>query len=429
MKKIIFYLSLLIVFALPSYLVRFNISGVPTTLLEVLIYISFVLTLVSSIKNQELRIGSKYIILNSKYLIPIILFIIAGIIGVIVSPEKNVALGQFKAFIVDPLLFFYVIIANIKTKEDIKWLLKVLIAGGTLVAIHTIYQKFTGDLTIDGRVVGIFSYSPNYLSLYLAPIAVLTMGYEMLIVGNRWNDPQNIKKILPYDLAFSIIIIALYFSGSRAGLGVTIISISFLLVVKWWNQIRQSKVFTLLLYFFITLLLVAGWWFIKPNWQLSPEQGGRVTSSNNIRWEIWQTSGKMLTTNHNWLWGVGLGNYQNYFSNFTKGWVNYDEYISPNALTAHNLYLQTWFNLGLLGIVAFIWLIVLFFRYTLQAIRYTKNTQTLTTCYILLATMFSILLYGLIDTPYWKNDLAVMFWLILGLAFIVKKKELESKNK
>lgn len=429
MKKINFYLILIIIFALPSYLVRFSVFGIPTTLLEVLIYISFFLTLVNYISvklktqsaKQQFKTKNKNMLHVTCYMLPVILFIFAGIIGIIVSPEKNVALGQFKAFIIDPILFFVVLIINFENWK-LKILLKALIAGGTLVAIYAIYQKITGDVTPDGRVVGIFGYSPNYLSLYLTPIAVLTVGYGLF----NYNKKPLIS-LYPYILISLFLILAIYFSGSRAGLAVTIISIIFLFIFNWWGSIQKSKILKILLYCYTVILLIAGWWFIKPNWQLSPEAGGRINASNNVRWEIWQTSGKMLATDNNWLWGVGLGNYQNYFTGFTKSWINYDEYISPNALTAHNLYLQTWFNLGFLGLLAFIWIIILFFQYAISNMRYAKNPQLIAYGLSLMAVMLSILLYGLIDTPYWKNDLAVMFWTIIALSIILVNRTFNEK--
>ncbi len=37
---------------------------------------------------------------------------------------------------------------------------------------------------------------------------------------------------------------------------------------------------------------------------------------------------------------------------------------------------------------------------------------------ILISLMIYILVHGLVDTTYWKNDLALMFWLIIGLGLI-----------
>ena len=34
--------------------------------------------------------------------------------------------------------------------------------------------------------------------------------------------------------------------------------------------------------------------------------------------------------------------------------------------------------------------------------------------------MIYILAHGLVDTTYWKNDLSVVFWIIIGLMVVVK---------
>jgi hypothetical protein len=38
-----------------------------------------------------------------------------------------------------------------------------------------------------------------------------------------------------------------------------------------------------------------------------------------------------------------------------------------------------------------------------------------------MAAMVAIIIYGLVDVPYFKNDLSVLFWTILGLAEINRK--------
>jgi len=402
MKKIINFLILAIIFCLPGYLVRFNIFNIPTTFLEMLIYLTFVLTIYQNISNK---------IKISNYLfVPMILFIAGGAIGVFISPEKQIALGQFKACIFDPIIFLYIFISSQSDRNQIKIsaIVNTLLASASLVALHAIWQKISGQATIDNRVVGIFGYSPNYLAMYLAPIAVFAISY---LFNNYIKDKKVTFTVWFNAFAIILIMMALYFSGSRAGIGIVILCVMLNVIVLYWKQINSNKIYQAIFYLFIICVLIGSWWMIKPNYNLSPETGGRITASNNIRWEIWNTSMKILVTNNNWLWGVGLGNYQNYFTNFTKGWVNYDEYISPNALTAHNVYLQTWFNLGIIGLIAFIWIIYKYFKKIDKSLIYLP----------LLLTMVCLLLYGLVDTIYWKNDLSIFFWLLLALPIIYKE--------
>ena len=40
---------------------------------------------------------------------------------------------------------------------------------------------------------------------------------------------------------------------------------------------------------------------------------------------------------------------------------------------------------------------------------------------VLMASMIALLVHGLVDVPYFKNDLAVLFWLLIGMMIVVSK--------
>src|SRR3990172_8981196 len=105
------YLISLIFLLLPAYLIRFSILGIPTTLLEVLIYLVFLYGLWRAKKEGFRKIPAKI------YL-PAGLLIIALIISALISPDKRTALGEFKGFFIDPLLVFWLIYQFIR-KEDL----------------------------------------------------------------------------------------------------------------------------------------------------------------------------------------------------------------------------------------------------------------------------------------------------------------------
>ena len=403
------YLISLICFAPFLYMVRFSAFGVPTTLLEILIYAAAIITIVIKIRNkskvQNSKLKIKSIIHNSPFIIPIILFVLSGIISVAIAPDKREALGLFKAYIFDPILFFFVLIYNLKDGKDLKIIFRSLVLSGVFVSVFAIYQKITGNVTVDNRVLGIFLYepnaSPNFLAMYLAPLAVIAFGQSSLMA-------KNTLQIVLYDLIFFIIILALYFSGSRAGAAAGALGMTSFIIIRNWSWIRARLPAKIFLSLAIVLALVGIWSLAKPDFSLTESQGSRVSTSNNIRFEIWSTTVKdIIPAKLNWLAGVGLGNYQNYFTSLTAQRVNYPEYISPWALTPHNIFLTIWVNLGLLGIVAFVWLLVAFF----------KHCKLNPYCLILTAVMITILAEGLFDSTYWKNDLALIFWIILASGF------------
>lgn len=390
------YLISLILLLLPTYLIRFSILGIPTTFLEILIYIVFLLGL-----NQARRTGFKK--LPVKVWLPIGFLIIALVISIAISPDKRTALGEFKGFFIDPILVFWLIWQHVNS-GDVAKLFSGLIGSGTLVASWTIVQKILGYTTPDGRVVGIFGYSPNYLALFLAPIAVLLATYVFQLAAQRkywWSA-------LAF-LVLAIILLAIYFSGSRGGFLAIAGGLGMFLVISYWSWIRQRISAKIMIVILILAGLYTSWTFLRPDFAASPE-AGRVATSNNVRWQIWQASLE-LGLKHPLL-GVGLGNFQEAFGDLTQTRANFPEYITPLALTPHNIFLMFWLSAGLLGLAAFVWLLVNFYRQT-------KEKMTANLGVIVLTVFSSIIIYGLVEASIWKNDLSILFWAFWGLIWII----------
>ena len=119
----IYFLGLILAL-LPAYLVRFNIGGIPTTGLEILLLV-FLFFALLRVKVKDFKNWAGL----GKINYAIGLFVFAGIISTLVSPEKARALGQLKSFVVEPILLFYGAILTIKSKEDLRIVLKFLLFG------------------------------------------------------------------------------------------------------------------------------------------------------------------------------------------------------------------------------------------------------------------------------------------------------------
>jgi len=394
------YLIALIGLSLPAYLLRFELSGIPTTALEILIYLVFILGLINIRKAQKF---------DSKLWWPIGLWLLSALVAVCIAPDKRVALGQFKAFFLDPIMVFWLVVSFIKIK-DLVWVIGGLFGSAMIVSVHALWQKITGALTPDGRVVGIFGYSPNYLALFFAPVIVWQIVHILSL------KKKTALLVVSYSLLILINIAALYFSGSRGGSLALAGGLAAYLVLTYWEAIKKKVWLKIIIGLVIAGSLTAAGWILRPDFSLSPNSGSRTVSSNNIRWQIWGASLELGQLQP--VLGVGLGNFQNAFTELTRDRANFPEYISPWALTPHNWFLNIWLVLGIPGLIAFIWLIVIFFRLG------QKNPNPLAK--ILMATMVAMILQGLVDTPYFKNDLSVIFWLLFGFMLLLNK-DLKSK--
>ncbi|MFH0951082.1 MAG: hypothetical protein V1765_01245, partial [bacterium] len=94
-------------------------------------------------------------------------------------------------------------------------------------------------------------------------------------------------------------------------------------------------------------------------------------------------------------------------------------------LYPHNILLNFWTELGLLGMLLFVWLIVKYLVLTLRQLIAKQNDSRYLTLG-LLGAMITIIIHGLVDVPYFKNDLAIIFWLLLvllGIMIVHNKKK------
>ncbi len=392
------YLIYLIVFSLPLYLIRLKIFWVPTTILELMICLVFTVWLLKLSFNKGL-VETKF--LKTKFFIPIMLLLVGCTISTIVSPYKLASLGIFKGWFIGPLLFFMVLVSVVKTKKQIKNILVVFGLSGAGVAVISIGYFLARNLTFDGRLRTFF-LSPNHLAMYLAP-ALLIALYFLLA-----------SKELKYFwlIVVGLAGIAFYFTFSYgAWLGV-LVGLLFLL---WFNfrsldPQKRKKVF---LYFYIFIFLI----IILGAFQLRTEKFQNflfsTRSSLQSRLIIWR-AGLLILKDHP-LWGIGLGTFQKYYLDYSSYFK--EPYLQWAVPQPHNLFLAFWLQTGVLGLLGFVWIVVWFFKKGLARI----NTAGASYAMPLLAVMIYILVHGLIDTTYWKNDLAIIFWVMVGLMVILSR--------
>ena len=109
------------------------------------------------------------------------------------------------------------------------------------------------------------------------------------------------------------------------------------------------------------------------------------------------------------LFGVGLTGFHEAYKNYPLG----PDRVVQNY--PHNFFLNFWVETGFLGLVSMIGLLILFYK-RVRLLLADKRSRHLGLAAA--AGMGMILLHGLVDVPYFKNDLSVLFWLIFALPYI-----------
>ncbi|MBI4262209.1 O-antigen ligase family protein [Candidatus Uhrbacteria bacterium] len=405
----------LLVFSLPSYLIRFHIGPFPTTFLEGLLLILFLIWGARTflIERRTLREISSSISqsLSLSIFIPILLFLLASVISIFVAPDIRAALGLWRAYIIEPLLFFIILLDTATKKSPLLLgegagevrladiIIAALAASALFLSIIAIYQYFTGWMIpypwqeLPGRrVTSIFPY-PNALGLYLAPIIVLLTGWSI--------NTKN--KLTAYCFALTAIlssaaILAAKSHGAIAG----VIAGLFLIGVSQ----KKFRAFTVVVLILASVIIGA----YSPWRSYVMSYLTFTTASGKIRITQYQETMTMLRDGRI-LQGAGLSGYKKTVKPYHKN-KRVEIYPYP-----HNIMLNFWTELGLFGLLSFLWLIVAAYQCAIKKIK-RLGFSVLNLGFPAVASLTTLLVHGLVDVPFFKNDLAILFWIIIALIIL-----------
>ncbi|MFH0905540.1 MAG: O-antigen ligase family protein [bacterium] len=372
-----------VILTLPLYLWQFKIGPIPTNWLEIAIYI---LTLTLVVKRWPDR--RNWLKVYQPIQWPVGLLLAGLVIGAIVTPDLRLGLGIFKGWFIDPLIL-YGLVVNLIERDKLRNYIATLAITTLPISSMAIWQAITRHfITVDGRASAWF-VSANYLSMYLVPAMLLAI----ILIASR----DLIYKILG-GAAIGFGLVALYFSFSYGG-WLALLAALVLLAAAYFRKHWRLWIWGGLLPIGLIVSQL-------NNPKLAAMLNLSEKSSASVRLQVWQ-SGWLMIREH-WLTGIGLGQFRDQYLRFAERL--WHPPLELAILHAHNVYLQFWINTGIIGLAAWLWLIARFFAIV--------GRQTDLVGSVLLAAGSAILIHGLIDTTYWKNDLAAVFWLIVGLAVV-----------
>jgi O-antigen ligase len=145
--------------------------------------------------------------------------------------------------------------------------------------------------------------------------------------------------------------------------------------------------------------------------------GSLSDSSNFYRFQIWENSINIIKDF--FVTGVGLG-----FESFRSISSLYIKDFSPYH--AHNTYLELTIEIGILGLLLFIWLLVKL----LKDIRYQEMSQDKIFTVALFSGIAGLFIHGVAEHILYNPKIIFQFWLMIGLliTFNVKFMKVREKN-
>lgn len=414
--------ALAVFFALlPTYLIRFHLGPLPTTFLESLTWILIVLWLMhlwrERHKIQDTRYKTRSFISSHWLFAAIALFLLGATINVFLATDVRAALGEWRAFYVEPVIIFYLLVTTIKTKKGVQEILFGLILSGLVTSGLAIYQHFTGWLVPHSfwanratyRVTAWYGF-PNAVGLWLAPlvpIAVYLLHTERDVPTRR-----SISYLLSPISIISIIaaLAAIIFAkstgalvGLAAGIGAALLLYK---KTRWWAVGAGVA----------AVIMVS----LLPTQNPLKQELLAQDYSGQIRREMWSETVDYLKLHP--LRGAGLASYTNEITPFRHN-RKIEVFHHP-----HNIFLTMWVNTGLIGLIGFLGIVGWFLLTGMKRPLGPGRGQDIRIKIMLVTTMVVWLTMGLVDSPYIKNDLAMFFWLLIALPLCLPGKPLDSKN-
>ncbi len=334
----------------------------------------------------------------------VVLLVLAAVVASLFAADKMAVLFELRTVFLFPALYYALLrLAHLDGRS--RWrLVDGFVLGAVGVALIGLVQYALGRnlVVAEGGLPRLQSvyFSPNNVGLYLGRVWPLLLAVTALpssaACSTAAQREQKHRRAL-YGLALLPVTLALVLSFSRGALLLGMPAA--LLVMGWWAGGR---------YRWATLaLVVAGALALIPLLRLPRfgslldlQQGGTF-----FRLELWRSS-LALVREHPWF-GVGPGNFLDVYRT---------RYVLPSAWQEfnlehpHNVYLDHWTRLGLLGLLAGAAAQIAFWRKVRQRPR--RDALALG----LAGGMAALLAHGLVDNTLFFPDLALTFFLMLWLA-------------
>jgi hypothetical protein len=392
--------------------------------------------------------------------LPVLLFLLAGTLGVLIVPPdgRGEALREWRWLIIEPLIFYGLLRwfqqppasgaaratsgnAPPQTSNPLLTLtfaprgprfaacvLSAFVVGGAFVGLVGVLQfaglnlapligdkvGFSDDrIFVEGvrRVSSVYGH-PNNLGLAMGRVWPLAAALALAAWGREYRSRQwglalfyavcgvlavggllvsFSKGALPAAVAAAVVLVVLHRQSMQRGGNTN----ARLAGIPWWVWLLAGGGAGVLLLVGAALLGI--------------ERFNPFGETSLVRLKTWH-SALLMVRNHPLL-GIGLDQFL----------ALYPRYIDPSLASTseqftshpHNLLLDVWLRMGVVGVVAFGWLLVAFYRRVVACA--AGGGQWGEVCTGLAAAMAAALLHGLVDQFYFAPDVAIFFWLTIGV--------------
>jgi len=341
---------------------------------------------------------------------PIAVFLFVGFLSAVGGAFPEESIHGFITKTLEWFIIYFLMLEVFCTPRQIFIFLSVLFVTAISTALDSFVQYYWTQKDIffghiiekGGRVTAGFSH-PNHLGGYWAFLVPLSCALAF------YHKRKSFR--LFFVFVFIVIIWSLFLTFSRAAwVGVFWGLLVFFLCANKKTALMALSAIGLGAVVFVLLLPPGS----KQETRLKP---ANIISSGWGRQGLWVDSVGMIADRP--LFGHGPNMYMRVFQEYRRKSSNAAEF---NPTYAHNCFIQVAAETGLLGLLAFLWILAVLFKNVIEEIPDEARMGGLRILLLgLLCGAFSFLIHSFFDTNFYNLQLSAYFWVMAGLMVAIYK--------
>lgn len=344
------------------------------------------------------------------------LYVLLVLFAFLSSPNRGDSV-RFLLFQLTGVVIVYLMVSGLHDLKKLRTFIYLLLIAVTLVGLYGCYQRILGvepddslvDMSLElnkgmpGRIYGTFANPNNF-----AELLVLTIPLYIAVILSEKR--RRVRALAILALLPPVLAIAMTYS--RSGWIGLVIAIVVFAAIKNWRVLPVLLILGLMMLPLLPSSIM--------NRILSI--GVLEDSSTSYRFDIYKEF--FLLLKDHWLGGVGLGSDVVYDA-VKNGYPQMANGYYP--VHAHNNYIQIWAEMGILGLAAYLGLLLNSLKRGFRAVCSRQmNIEAENYTAALVSSLAGIMVIGIAEYTWFYPRVQFAFWLVIGLiaaAVAVGKRE------
>lgn len=326
---------------------------------------------------------------KSELNMPIAAFVLFAFLSTLNSSSLVLSLEGFFLKLLEGVAVYFITVETIADERRLNGMLRLLVLSMAVIAVDGIFQLITGTDFIrhftSGRMIQGPFHSPNGFAGWL-----LIMVFLALSIASLRKNSRYLKAALWF--LTGLLAVCLVSTQSR---GAWIAAVSALIFM---GALKSRKSYA------ITAGMAVILFFIMPYCV-------KGAASWTLRGSLWREALQIIEDFP--LLGIGINTYAHIGSRYAL--------TGGGGYYPHNCYLQIAAETGLLGLGAFLWVIVALFRTSLANLKMVEGRFYKMLLAGLLTGLFGFLVHSFVDTNIYTLQLGILMWFTIGLIIATQK--------